>query len=304
MRYLKSTIGCFSLALAALSLSAPAVAGSGSWSAVVLAAAQQIDITSTQNGHPYRIFVSIPSSPPPAEGYPVLYVLDGNAAFPVAAFLARSATNRREVTGLPPPLVVGIGYQGDSDFDVKARQRDYTIGQPQAGGTATEGGADRLLDFIEQEVKPMIAAKYQVNNRRQALFGHSFGGLLVLHALFTRPGSYSTFLASSPSIWWRDKLVLSELPNLIKTPKHDLPRVQISVGALEDQPRKGHYPPQMLAMLAKRPMVTEARALAARLQQMPGGKLSVAYHELKGEDHGSAWLPAMTRGMQFFLEQP
>ncbi|MBS1186485.1 MAG: hypothetical protein H6R04_503 [Burkholderiaceae bacterium] len=304
MLLLKNMMYCCVLALAALALPVPATAESNHWSDVTLPASRQIDISAPRTGNCYRIFVSVPSAPPPAEGYPVLYVLDGNAAFPVAAFLARSAASRRKVTGLQPPLVVGIGYQGDADFDVKARQRDYTIGQPQAGAAPTEGGADRFLDFIEQELKPMIAASYPVNNRRQALFGHSFGGLLVLHALFTRPGSYSTFLASSPSIWWHDKLVLAELPKLTNNARHDLPRVQISVGALEDQPRKGNYPPQMLAMLAKRPMVTEARALAAHLQQMPDWHHRVAYYELEGEDHGPAWLPAMTRGMQFFLEQP
>ena len=51
-------------------------------------------------------------------------------------------------------------------------------------------------------------------------------------------------------------------------------------------------------------MIPEARALAAQLRRLPGGQAKVAYHELAGEDHGPAWLPAMSRGMQFFLEQP
>lgn len=302
MRRLGSFAGLCCLLLAALPVRAAAEAEA--WSAVVLPAAQHLDVRSAGSGHRYRIFVSVPAVPPPAAGYPVLYVLDGNAAFPVAAFLARSATNRRDVTGHPPPLVVGIGYPGDADFDVADRRRDYTVGLEKPDASAKEGGAELFLDFIERELKPLIAARHPVDTTRQALFGHSFGGLFVLHVLFTRPASFSTYLASSPSIWWDDKRVLGGLPGLARLDGALQPRVQISVGALEDQPRKGKYPPETLAMLAKRPMVSEARKLASHLREMPGWGDRVVYHELAGEDHGPAWLPAMIRGMPFFLEQP
>lgn len=286
------------LALEALALPTLAAQEAPAWAPVTVPAAQQRDLQSARTGHGYRIFMAVPAVAPPPEGYPVLYVLDGNAAFPVAAFLARSAASRQEVTGHSPPLVVGIGYPGQQDFDVPARRRDYTVGP----GAPDSGGAGDFLDFLEQEVKPLVAATHPVDRRRQALFGHSFGGLLVTHALFTRPASFSTFLISSPSIWWQDKVVLRNLPELLQSPTR--PRVQISVGALEDDPPKGNYPPAVRALLAQRPMITEARQLAATLGSTPGWEGRVAYHELAGEDHGPAWLPAMSRGMQFFLEQP
>jgi len=300
MRYLSVNI------LAGLVLAAatsPARAGSepAAWSAVVLPQAQQLDVEAA-TGFRYRVFVSVPASPPPADGYPVLYVLDGNAAFPVAAFLARSAESRRAVTGLVPPVVVGIGYPGAEDFDVTARRRDYTIGPDGRSDVAKEGGAEHFLDFIEQELKPLLAARHPIDRKRQALFGHSFGGLFVLHALFTRPTGFTTYLASSPSIWWQDKRVLGELPGLIASGIS--PRVQISVGALEDDPPKGNHPPEIRALMASRTMIPEARDLAGKLQSLAAFRDKVVYHELAGEDHGPVWLPAMTRGMQFFLEQP
>lgn len=295
---------CVSVAilLGGMALPAGAADGEGGWSAVVLPAARQLDLKARQSGHPYRIFVSEPASPAPAEGHPVIYVLDGNAAFPVAAFLARSAASRREVTGLVPPLVVGIGYPGAGDFDVVARRRDYTPGGVEAGSPDGGGGAEAFLDFIEGEVKPLIEARYPIDRTRQALFGHSFGGLLVTHALLIRPDSFSTFIASSPSIWWRKHRVMKSPP--LRQGPAGLPRVQISVGALEDDPPKGNYSPDLLAMIRSRSMIPEARALARLLQGQPGGQDRVVYHELAGEDHGPVWLPAMSRGMQFFLEQP
>lgn len=298
-RWMRAWLLC-GLALATCPSPARAAGDGDTWAAVVLPTARQLDIRASGTGHPYRLFVQEPAAPAPAEGRPVLYVLDGNAAFPVAAFLARSAEGRREVTGQVPPLVVGIGYPGDDDFHVAARRRDYTPGAPDTERSATEGCAERFLDFIEQEVKPLIEARYPVDRTRQALFGHSFGGLFVLHALFTRPASFSTFIASSPSIWWQDRRVLDGLPKLAQAGVS--PRVQISVGAREDDPPKGNYPPDMLALIATRTMIPEARDAAAQLRSLPGWNARVAYHELAGEDHGPAWMPAMTRGMQLFLE--
>lgn len=271
------------------------------WSEVTLPAAQQLDLRSAE-GHAYRIYLSVPAAPPPPGGYPVFYVLDGNAAFPVAAFLARISAGRRDVTGHPPALVVGIGYPGATDFDVPARRRDYTPGGSQPGPDA--GRATQFLDFIEHTVKPLVAARHPVDGQRQALFGHSFGGLFVLNALFTRPAAFSTYIASSPSIWWDGQRVLQGLPALQAQGDAPRPRVHISVGALEDDPPKGNYPPEMRALLDSRKMIPPARELAARLGALPGWRERVAYHELAGEDHGPVWLPAMSRGMQFFLDTP
>jgi len=299
---LNKTMLLSGLVLGAAVLPANATETNHGWSKVVLPAAQQTDVRASVAGHRYRLFVSVPATAAPAEGYPVLYVLDGNAAFPVAAFLARSAANRSEVTGHTAPLVVGIGYPGNEDFDVAARRRDYTIGAGNSNPLTSEGGADRFLDFIQNELKPLVATRYPVDHKRQALFGHSFGGLFVLHALLTRPTSFSTFIASSPSIWWQNKQLLSELP--ASMPPGVSPRVQISVGAREDDPPPESYPPDLRALIASRSMIPEARNMVGQLQNISGWTGQVTYHELAQEDHGTAWLPAMARGLQFFLAQP
>lgn len=278
------------------------------WSQVLVPGAQQLDVRASSTGHRYRVFLSVPPGPAPEAGHPVLYVLDGNAAFPVAAFLSRAAARYSEVSGQKAPVVVGIGYPVNTDFDFDARRRDYTVGATQPELATSEGGADRFLDFIEKDLKPLIAAKQPVDAKRQAIFGHSFGGLFVLRALFTRPEAFSTYLASSPSIWWNGRRVLNELPALQdlrqKLDGRPLPRVQVSVGALEDDPPKGKYSAEKLAMHASRPMVSEARSVSARLKALPGWADQVVYHELAGEDHGMVWLPALSRGLQFFLDQP
>jgi hypothetical protein len=239
----------------------------------------------------------------------VLYVLDGNATFPVAALMSRNVGRRSAVSGVGPALVVGIGYAGDEDFHVAERAGDYTPaageGAPGEGRAASqEGGADRFLDFVEHELKPLIEARHPVDRQRQALFGHSYGGLLVVHALLTRGPSFSTYLAASPSLWWHDQLVLKPLPDMLARSEEwpRLPQVMISVGALEDALPQGRLSPQTLALLKKRTMIAEARELAALLKAQPRWSERVSFHLLPSENHGSAWFPALSRGFELFLQ--
>jgi len=292
------------LGLALLLPTTPTLAaGLGAGQPVTIPHARQYDLASPQTGQRYRIFVSAPSTPPPPAGYPVIYVLDGNAAFPLAAHISRNIERRQPVTGIAPALVVGIGYAGNDDYHMAARSHDYTL----AAGRydpASGGGAEGFLDFIEQDLKPRIAATFTVNRKKQAIFGHSYGGLFVLHTLFTRPEAFSTYIAASPSIWWQDKHVLDEMRAFLASrgEQQPWPTVQISVGATEDEPPKGRLSPELLAMRAKRPMVAEARQLTATLQSHPASAGRVSYHELAGENHGSAWPPALSRGFDLFLE--
>src|SRR3546814_16304406 len=65
-----------SLGLAAVQAHAGEEAG---WQPVQLPHSSQRDLHSQRTGKDYRIFVSEPRHAPPPGGYPVLYVLDGNA---------------------------------------------------------------------------------------------------------------------------------------------------------------------------------------------------------------------------------
>lgn len=290
------------LALAA-SVKSPLALAEEKWESVQLPAVRQIDIRDSLRGHSYRIFLSQAATPAPARGYPVLYVLDGNASFALAALLARGQAARSEVTGHVAPVVVGIGYPSDSDYDQSARARDYTIAAP-GEKLADAGQADAFLDFIERQVKPLVASQFRLDRGRQAVFGHSFGGLLVVRALLTRPLDYTTYLASSPSIWWQNRLVLDNVEGLAARTSTQLPWVQISVGAREDDPPPANYPEHLRALLATRTMIPEARSLKARLAALPGWDKNLSYHEMAGEDHGTAWLSALARGMDWFMQQP
>lgn len=167
------------------------------------------DMTAAHGGV-YRIFVSFPKGEPPEGGYPVLYVLDGNAMF--AAF----AETRRMVewTDAGKAIIVGVGYPTDMAYDVR-RIDDFT-GAPTTSGAYAKfakeksGGWDKFLDFLTGQLRAEIGKRYKTNPDRASLFGHSLGGLFALHALYTRPGAFHATIAASPSIFWHEAMTLKE----------------------------------------------------------------------------------------------
>lgn len=232
-------------------------------------------------------------------------------------------------------MVVGIGYPNGEDYDLAARTLDYTPPLPGTdgtdgtdgkAGTAAEsggksGGAERFLDFINLELKPLVRQLAPLNAQRQALFGHSFGGLFVLHTLFHHPASFQTYVAASPSIWWGGRQVLAGLDGLAQR-SGGTPRLLLTVGQLEQAapPRAPDGGPAAAVPAAStavspaaavrdrvrsdRRMVDEARNLAEALQAaQPAPLARVRYIELGGENHGSALFPALSRGLEFFLEE-
>lgn len=265
-------------------------------------------------GLPYRIFIAVPKEPPPAAGYPVAYVLDGNSVAGTLADIARSQT-RAQGGLMEPALLVAIGYPGDEPINMKRRALDLTSvkATPQKGSWTYltpegTGGADAFLAFIEDELKPAIAASFRVDPARQALMGHSFGGLFTLHVLFTRPQAFSTYVAASPSLWWADGETLKEEAGLAGRLPKPPRQVVITVGAYEQDLHpslRGRPDSETVARkLAERRMVDSARSLAERLAALPGAPLDVTFSVIAGQTHASAAPYALLMGLAAFLGAP
>lgn len=169
------------------------------------------DMTSDE-GEIYRIFVSFPEVPAPEEGYPVLYVLDGNAMF------AGFAETRRmlEFNDVGKTLIVGVGYPTDKAYDIR-RLNDFTAAMPVPAPASQRslanlktGGRDRFRAFVIGKLRAEIGRRYKIHTARQALYGHSLGALFALHVLYTRPDAFHAIVAASPSLWWDDQAMLGQ----------------------------------------------------------------------------------------------
>ncbi|MEE4450642.1 alpha/beta hydrolase [Novosphingobium resinovorum] len=166
-------------------------------------------------GQVYRIFVSRPSAPAPAGGYPVLYVLDANALF--AGFAGERRLEEFGKVAGGGVMVVGIGYPTDQVYDMQRRLYDLTPPWPahmppaQAAMAGLKaGGNENFARFLLGQLRGEIAGRYPVSKERQSLFGHSLGGLFALHMLYTRPTAFEAIVAASPSQWWNDQSLLTE----------------------------------------------------------------------------------------------
>jgi predicted alpha/beta superfamily hydrolase len=279
----------------------------------------------SKQGRPYRILISCPEGPEPPGGLPVIYILDGDAWFGIAVEIARM----REYETLAPALIVAVGYPSHFFFDAGARTFDFTppnsnTSDPQLEGMKV-GGAGQFLSFLNETLKPWVRANYKINPSRQALFGHSYGGLFVLYAMFNAPESFDTYLAASPSIWFSEKAVLKGEGEFEANPARGKLRVLVTVGGLElphrsvslesDYRRYFTAHPEMIpgqtveqAMRElffpetkgspRLDMIQDARALTERLAH---DGVNGTYIVFEGEEHMSAGVSALNRGIPFAL---
>lgn len=248
----------------------------------------------------YRVAVSWPSATPPAGGWPLACLL-GDEHFDLATALLRHHTGTRRRPPAEPGILVAVGYPG-------ANRRAYDYTPPPrlpAASEAPAGGADDFLDFLIDELLTELRARFPIDDGRLALAGHSLGGLCVLHALLTRPGIFSTFLASSPSIWWDDgylaRAAERHLP-LEATAGRPTTRVLISVGQYEQMlaPVDLALPAAEQERIAQhrggRRMIDGNRELAGRLAQ--ASRLDVRFVLIPGEGHASVVPRALDLGLR------
>lgn len=242
----------------------------------------------------YRISVAVPAGSPPAAGWPVIYALDGNAVFATMAEAMRVQSHRPEKSGVVPLVVVGIGYPSETAFD-QARHYDFTLPVPLSELPAApagrawppQGGAEDFLRFIEAELKPEIGRRLPIDESRQALFGHSLGGFLVLHAMFTKPLAFRTYIAGSPSIHWNKRLLLEEERQFSARAKRESLPVQLLLAAGEQE---RSHPSRMNH---------NADNLHKRLAPLADHGVLVRYLEFADEGHLSVLPALISRAVRF-----
>lgn len=242
--------------------------------------------------------------------------MDGDSTFGSATEDIRR--RKPNVDSQVEAIVVAVGYHlTDSvlsprrDFDLTPPSPTYSLPEWSDGTPRTRphGGADKFLDFLLHVVRPFVYSTVfpNVGIEREALFGHSFGGLFVLHALFTRPSSFYTFIAASPSIWWNNQFIHEEERRYRETSRTEArPVLRLSYGSLEQFPARRHNQSleqyeQLLCSAAKPRMADNCTEMYQRLQQTDQLR-SIELREYKDEDHLGVVAAALNGGIIYFLE--
>lgn len=179
---------------------------------IPLVIGEQIALRSTLLEEERLLNIYLPASyhPDSVQRYPVIYLLDGSMDedFLHIAGLVQFG-NFPWVKLLPESIVVGI-----ANVD---RKRDFTFPttlEQDKIDFPTTGGSVSFIQFLEEEVKPLITSRYRCS-AQSTLIGQSLGGLLASEILLKHAHLFTQYIIVSPSLWWdAESLLEHELPVL------------------------------------------------------------------------------------------
>ncbi|WP_308019243.1 alpha/beta hydrolase [Neisseria cinerea] len=246
----------------------------------------ETEISSAWTGRTYRIQTAAIGEMPP-EGYPVLFVLDGEAFFPALFNIMQSLMNNLVTRSCAPCLIVGIGYAGGGVRDLAQRAADYT---PPLRSNASEdeqrqfGQADRFAEFIDSELTAFLESKYRLDKNETAVFGHSFGALFGLYSLLSHRRFRRHWLVS-PSIWWHNRRILDFMPSENRLNGID---VCLNIGALERRSDCKRREERDMAGLSER--------MAAELDRHGA---AVFFREYPNANHGNVPFHSLTDCVEY-----
>lgn len=250
------------------------------------------------NGITYRIFTAAPQEAAPEGGYPVIYMVDGNRILPIAAKLMAENSALKAV-------FVGIGYPTDDQEEI-VRLRYFDLTPPTPNdlipvhfNVPKTGGRDAFFDFIDNKVKPEVEKRFNVDKSRQALFGHSLGGLFTLYALFNHTESFQIYSAADPSIWWNDRSILTDKDQFITRFKIAPRPIRLLIetsGKRGSRPGQTKQDNERLKKLRGGPSGSDVFKELSELSQM-----DAAFHRFEDESHGSMIPLTVEDSLNFIL---
>ena len=163
--------------------------------------------------------------------FSVLYMHDGQNLFdPATSFIPGTYWHLGEtadalsVAGVMEPLIiVGIYNSGEKRID------EYTpVGDTRLGG----GHADQYGAMLVEELKPFIDSLYRTLQGAPhcGMGGASLGGLVTLYLGLQYPDVFSRLAVMSPSVWWRNRAILSTVAGITSKPAL---RIWLDIGLQE-----------------------------------------------------------------------
>jgi predicted alpha/beta superfamily hydrolase len=257
------------------------------------------DLHSEEIDQTYEIRVALPDSygtDEEQESYPLLVLLDADYSFAIARNVVQHLAKRNNQ--LPEMIIVAIAYPGaEEDYDLyhRTRTRDYTPFFFPTGGYGPEiqqlsGGGPAFLNFIENELFPVLEDRYPVSETDRTLEGHSYGGLFTTWVLLTRPDLFARWIIVSPSYWYADDFIF-DYENEFAAAHDALHEVVFtSVGSWEVNDQID--------------MVELTNRLTTQLRDHEYEGLSLDTYVFPDDTHASIWPAAFTRGARSVFSEP
>jgi predicted alpha/beta superfamily hydrolase len=185
------------------------------------------DVASARLGNRRDILVYLPPSyEAGGRGYPVFYLHDGQNLFDAATSFAGEWQVDETMEALSQDgveaIMVGIPNAG------KARINEYS---PFDTAEFGHGRGDLYLDFIVDQVKPLVDAEFRTLSgpTHTGIMGSSMGGLISLYAFFRRPETFGFAGVMSPALWFARNAIY----DTVRHAEHNAGRLYLDSGTRE-----------------------------------------------------------------------
>jgi predicted alpha/beta superfamily hydrolase len=229
--------------------------------------------------------------------YPVVYLLDAEEHFRLFTWMIKQFDGANGKRLFPDMIVVGI-------LNSK-RARDLTPTHSmidQEGKNekffSLSGESEKFIGFIEKELIPHIDSSYPVASKRM-LIGHSLGGLTAVNILLNHTGMFDGYVASDPSMWWDNKMMLDHARKALKEQRFFGKSLYISIA---NSMPVDIYMEQVRN--DKSPKTNHIRCileLTDILENSHGNSLRFDYKYYKEHDHNAVPDITMFDGLRFLL---
>lgn len=248
---------------------------------------QQFTIKSKYvNNENYVIQVGLPNGYARSDkSYPVLYVLDGDKSFGMTKEITDWLTFTSEIRNI---IIVGISYGKGTNSWWEKRTRDFT----QYKDTAyyyypNAGGAGNFLNFIKNELFPVVNKNYRTNPDSNAIMGLSFGALLGTYVLFTQPDMFKSYIIISPSLFFNNNSILIAEAEYFRKHKDLNKTVFMAYGSLDNNDW----------------VINPTTELIKIMEMHKYEGLKFTQQVFKGETHISVFPVALTHGLKLVFKR-
>jgi tetratricopeptide (TPR) repeat protein len=155
------------------------------------------------------------------------------------------------------------------------RTRDLT---PTVIDRYESGGGDTFLDFLQNEVMPLVEKEYRTQPYK-IFAGHSLGGLFVTYAFAARPEMFNAYIAASPALYFDKSLVVKRAETALAQKKDWNKVMYFAVG---DEPL----------------YLDSFNALKSVFDKAKPRGIGYEFRQFKEDNHGSVSLPAFYYGLR------
>lgn len=251
-------------------------------------------LKAVSNGSTYNLYVKTPPGyhDPANKGrrYPVVYLTDGDYTFQVASGVTRLTHNAGKMEHV---ILVGLPNAVGED-GMAARRRDLTpwVNSAMPG---PNGGGKAFADFITSQVFALVDATYRTDPAQRTFVGQSYGGLLGLWIALAMPGHFSSYLLTSPSIWYAPEGLQQIEADYASRNKDMKARIFMATGGFETV-KPGSGDPRYNK---ETDMVADQTAMAKRLRARAFPGLQVRDMVIPGTIHETTFPIGFTYGMQW-----